>query len=117
MLDLWVIMPCGLHEYIPTFWKNILPPSLAQRWMQYVPPKHWYLPTNPHGITTHKTNTDIFTAMRTSNLIKYSMDYSSFQPNSTVIITNVADTSIKNLSILKECEQAIIQCKKINAPI
>jgi hypothetical protein len=23
---------------------------------QYVPPKRWYLPANPHGITTQKSN-------------------------------------------------------------
>jgi hypothetical protein len=27
------------------------------------------LPTSPHGITTQKTNIDIFTAVKTSNLI------------------------------------------------
>jgi hypothetical protein len=31
------------------------------RWRQYVPPKHWYLPTSPHGVTNHKTSIDIFT--------------------------------------------------------
>jgi hypothetical protein len=28
----------------------------------YVPPKCWYLPTSPHGVTTEKTN--IFFRMR-----------------------------------------------------
>jgi hypothetical protein len=27
-------------------------------------PKRWYLPTSPHGVTTQKTNNDIFTAVR-----------------------------------------------------
>jgi hypothetical protein len=31
---------------------------------------HWYLPTSPHGFTTQKSNIDIFTAVRTSNLIQ-----------------------------------------------
>jgi hypothetical protein len=77
---------------IPKFRKNILPPSSGLkthittnllrntglrdkkpvwstkwRWRQYVPPKRWYLPTSPHGVTTQKTNTDIF-ALRTSHL-------------------------------------------------
>jgi hypothetical protein len=28
-------------------------------------PKRWYLHTSPHGVTTQKTNIDIFTAVRT----------------------------------------------------
>jgi hypothetical protein len=31
---------------------------------------HWYLSTSPHGVTTQKTNSDTFTAVRTSDLIK-----------------------------------------------
>jgi hypothetical protein len=31
--------------------------------------KLWYLPTSLHGITTQKINTDIFTTVRTSNII------------------------------------------------
>jgi hypothetical protein len=31
-------------------------------------PNHWYLPASPHGITTQKTNINIFTVVRTSNL-------------------------------------------------
>jgi hypothetical protein len=34
----------------------------------YVPPKRWYLLASPHGLTTQKTDIDIFTAVRTSNL-------------------------------------------------
>lgn len=30
------------------------------RWRQDVPLKHRYLPTSPHIITTHKTNTDMY---------------------------------------------------------
>jgi hypothetical protein len=30
----------------------------------------WYLSTGPHGVTTEKTDIDIFTAARTSNLQK-----------------------------------------------
>jgi hypothetical protein len=39
------------------------------RWSWYVPLKHQHLPTSLHGVTIHKTNIDIFTVMRTSNLI------------------------------------------------
>jgi hypothetical protein len=37
-------------------------------WEQYVPPKRWYLPESPQGVTTHKNNTVILTALRTSHL-------------------------------------------------
>jgi hypothetical protein len=37
----------------------------------------WYVPASPHNITTHKTNVDIFTALKTSNLI-YLIVLSSF---------------------------------------
>jgi hypothetical protein len=30
-----------------------------------------YLLTNPHGVTTQKTNTDIFTAVSTSDLVHH----------------------------------------------
>jgi hypothetical protein len=30
----------------------------------YVPPKHWYLPTNPHGCATKKTNIGSFYVVR-----------------------------------------------------
>jgi hypothetical protein len=43
------------------FHKSILPPPPAL--------KCWYPSTNPHDMTTHKkTTTDIFTAVRASNL-------------------------------------------------
>jgi hypothetical protein len=38
--------------------------------MDDVPPKRWYLPTSAHGVTTQETTMDIFTTVRTSNLIK-----------------------------------------------
>jgi hypothetical protein len=38
--------------------------------MEYVPLEQWYLCTSPHGITTQKTNMDIFIAMRTWNPIQ-----------------------------------------------
>jgi hypothetical protein len=44
--------------------------KVSQPWCrQYIAPKHWHLPTSPHAVTTQKTNIDIFTAVRTSNLI------------------------------------------------
>jgi hypothetical protein len=30
--------------------------------------KRWYLPSSPHGVATQKTNIDIFTPVRTSDL-------------------------------------------------
>jgi hypothetical protein len=39
---------------------------------------HCYPFTSPHGITTQKTTTDIFTAVRTSNLIQIIADSLNF---------------------------------------
>jgi hypothetical protein len=30
----------------------------------------WYLPAGPHSVTAQKTNIDIFTAVRTSDIIQ-----------------------------------------------
>jgi hypothetical protein len=38
---------------------------------QYVPPKRWYLSTNPRGVTTQKININIFTAVRISDLSRW----------------------------------------------
>jgi hypothetical protein len=46
-------------RYIPTFRRDILSLSSPWRWRQYVPPKRWYIPTSPHGVTTKKTNMDM----------------------------------------------------------
>jgi hypothetical protein len=44
MLVFCVVMTCRL---VGQHW----------RWRQYVPPKHWYLPTSPHSVSTQKTDT------------------------------------------------------------
>jgi hypothetical protein len=50
----WVTTPCkfvGIHQRLgETYW------SLPWRWRQYFPPKRWYLPWRPHGITTQNSN-------------------------------------------------------------
>jgi hypothetical protein len=51
-------------RYTPMFPRNKLPPYSG---LKYVPPKHWYPPIRQHGVTTHRTNSDISTAI-TSNL-------------------------------------------------
>jgi hypothetical protein len=43
-----------------------------------VPPKCWYPPANPHGVPIQKTTKDIFTTVRTSNLLFLFLFYSSF---------------------------------------
>jgi hypothetical protein len=59
----WVVTFCGLNRQIPAFRRNIW------RVRQYVPPKHWCLPTSPHVVTTQKTDIDKFTVVRTVNLL------------------------------------------------
>jgi hypothetical protein len=41
---------------LPTFSRSILLHLEPSRLRQYVPPKRWYLPTRPHGVTTQETN-------------------------------------------------------------
>jgi hypothetical protein len=60
-------IPNAKQEWIPTFRRNTLQ---SWRWRQYVPPNQLYLPTIPPDITNQKTNISIFTAVRTSDLIK-----------------------------------------------
>jgi hypothetical protein len=55
-----------LGRYIQTQPRTLVSPEDGDN----VSLKHWYLPASPHGSTTQKTNINIFTAMRTSNLCK-----------------------------------------------
>jgi hypothetical protein len=52
----WVAMPCGLTGTYQRFEEM----RIQSRCRQCVPPKLCYLPTSPHGITTHNTNIDVF---------------------------------------------------------
>jgi hypothetical protein len=47
--------------------------SIIRTEEQYIPPKRWYLPASPHGVTTQKDNIEIFAAVRTSNLTAQAM--------------------------------------------
>jgi hypothetical protein len=49
----------------------MLSPSSPWRWRQHGPPKHCYPTTGLHGVTTQKTLTWIFNAMKTSNLVRH----------------------------------------------
>jgi hypothetical protein len=59
-VDLWVDTN-SLEEYSTSIFRQ------PWRWRQYVPPKRWYLPISPHGVTTQETNIDIYSAVRISN--------------------------------------------------
>lgn len=37
------------------------------RWRQYVPPKYWYLPTIPLGVTTQKINVDKYASVQVNS--------------------------------------------------
>jgi hypothetical protein len=45
----------ALCRFIPTFWSNILSPSSALRWRQYVSLKYWHLTTNLHSAKPQNT--------------------------------------------------------------
>jgi hypothetical protein len=44
---------------------SIFRAEVPWRWTQYIPSKHWYLPTSPHDVTTQEINVDILTAAGT----------------------------------------------------
>jgi hypothetical protein len=73
MLVFRSVTPCGLirryHRFGRTY-RLHLQGVTALKWRQYVSAKRWHLPTSPDGVTTQKTNTDIFIAVRTPNFIK-----------------------------------------------
>jgi hypothetical protein len=59
LLPSWIW--CHVVWQLPTFWRNLMPPSSGQtllsfRWRQQVPPKCRQLFTRPHGITTARTS-------------------------------------------------------------
>jgi hypothetical protein len=60
----------NIHTYkAPTAW-NLMPDSFVDRTAceNPLPQKHWFLPTDIHGVISQKTYTFIITALRTSNL-------------------------------------------------
>lgn len=63
MLVIWVVTPCRYHRLGGTHSLHIY----TWRWDNYIPPKHWYLSTSPHWVTTRKTT--IYTSVQTSDPI------------------------------------------------
>jgi hypothetical protein len=63
MLVFWTITPCGhkgtYQRFGGTYLLHLQPCSSETR---------WFLPASTRGITTLKTNIDVFTATRTPNL-------------------------------------------------
>jgi hypothetical protein len=64
MLFFWLVMPCGLVGRYQR-----LGGDQPWKWGRYFPPNRFHLPPSPHGVTTQKTNIDIMSSVRTSNLI------------------------------------------------
>lgn len=65
----WIVMPCGFVGRYRCFREIYC--LYLQGWRQFVSPKHWFLPMNPHGVTTpeeqhrqmllrHTTHTELF---------------------------------------------------------
>jgi hypothetical protein len=65
MMLFWVLTPCRLVGRYQRFGETH---CLHLQGGQDVSPKRWYVPTSLHGVTTHKNNIVILTAVRTSNL-------------------------------------------------
>jgi hypothetical protein len=68
MLLFWVVTACELVGRYQRFGGTYCP-TQPERWRQYVSPKRWYLSTSSQAVTIQKTNIDVFTAVRTSDLI------------------------------------------------
>jgi hypothetical protein len=60
-LVFWVVTPCGLvgryQRFGGTHCHHL---QHFGRLLQYVPPKRWYIPTSPHGVTTQKTSINAY---------------------------------------------------------
>jgi hypothetical protein len=69
-------------------WETMKKSHQPWRRKQYVPPKCWHLPTSPHGVITQKTNIDIFTAVRTSNLVLI-----PYRPSRITTVVGTASTT------------------------
>jgi hypothetical protein len=64
MVTFWVLTPCGLAGGYQCFGGTYyLPEDRCNMFLRNVG-------TRPRGVTNQKTNIDIFTAVRTSNLIQ-----------------------------------------------
>jgi hypothetical protein len=63
-------------RWVQTFWKNILPPSSTlEAAFSYEMLAPIY---SPHGVKIEKTTMDIFTTVRTSNLMYFKSDHDHF---------------------------------------
>jgi hypothetical protein len=65
-----------------------------------VPLKHWYPPTNPHGVTTQKTNLVTFTTIRTSNVIILLPEMQVVAHNHEVDHVGVVDPDEEDLGVV-----------------
>jgi hypothetical protein len=66
MMFFWIVTPCGLESRYQRFGEHIAffsPEDEDSR--PYVPPKHRYVPTSSHGVSTRNTNNGILTSVKT----------------------------------------------------
>jgi hypothetical protein len=118
MLVFWIITPCELVGRYRRFWGTYWSVFKPWRWRQYLPPKRRYLPTSPYGVATQKTNIDIFTAVRTSNLTRVwrCTDLRSLAGNpgnASVRIHGLRDENITpDLAITKQDRPIVMLCFK-----
>lgn len=74
-------------------------------WKQYDPPEHFYIlvPVSSHDITIYQTKSDIFTAVRTSNLLinpyLLSIHYHIPIPLKAIKLMNLKKSLLKNLRL------------------
>jgi hypothetical protein len=80
MLDIWLKFTDVLEESTDLVFKHFawcfLVCLLAQitlrswRWWKFVPPKHWWMPTRPHGVASQNIVVYVLTA-QISHLLLY----------------------------------------------
>jgi hypothetical protein len=97
MLVFWVVIPCGPVGRHQRFGRPYFLHLHHWSWRPYVPEKR-YLPTSPHGITTQKTNINL-----------YWFVYICFMHRFNLSIFIVHKTKIKNKRIFNQTRQRSIR--------
>jgi hypothetical protein len=82
-MELWTGFIWLRIETSNGIFENDTKPSISIKDGDCVPPKR--LSTRPHGVATQKINTDISTAVRTSNLISLQIMYTPIYRYSIIV--------------------------------
>jgi hypothetical protein len=108
--EMYVLLGSGFVQTLTSSSTSSQPWNLKSGIFQSVPLLFWYAvwpSAYTNGTIPHKTNTDIFTAMRTSNLCVL-LHWTQWVYHFAYIKTNMrADFPLKNLTVPNECEMQV----------